>query len=301
MRHILNSSVVLFLKAFARIPFSTLYRISDFLYVVLFHVVKYRKKVVYTNLRNSFPEKDEQEIDRIARGFYHHLCDLFLESNKLYGMTDKDLDERLTLKGLEKTEAYFREGKSVVLIGMHYNNWEWCSTMQRLSNHQVLIVFNPVRNNKEMERYLLDSREKFGSQTVAINHSARTVLKFNKSGKPTCLFLAADQTPPQRARFWTTFLNQETPFFSGPEHIAAKTNQPVFLLHTRKIERGKYEANLIELVPEPAKVNPDDILMAYVEKLEQIIREEPEYWLWSHRRWKHKRPEDIPLIPRGNE
>ena len=298
MNKLLNSLVVSFLKGLARIPFNIIYRISDFLYVILFYIVRYRRKVVYTNLRNSFPEKDEKEIEQIARRYYHHLCDLFLETAKLYRITGKELDERLVVKGLDKTEDYFRQGKSYVLIGMHYNNWEWSTTVQRDCSHQILIVYNPVRNNKEMERYLLDSRERFGSKTVAVNHSARTVFKFNQSGQPTCLFLAADQTPSKKSRFWTTFLNQETPFFSGPERIAIKTNQPVFLHYTRKTGRGKYEVNLIELFPEPAKVSPDMILLTYVEKLEQIIREKPEYWLWSHRRWKHKRPEGVELIPR---
>jgi len=298
MSKLLNSLVVSFMKAIGRIPFKVLYRISDFLYVILFYVVCYRKKVVYTNLRNSFPEKEEKEIDQIARRYYHHLCDLFLESAKLYWMTDKDLDERLIVTGLEKVEEYYKQGKSYILIGMHYNNWEWCSTMQRLCSHQVVIVFNPIRDSKEMDRYLLDSRERFGSKTVSMAQTARVALKYSKTGRPTCLFLAADQTPPKRAHFWTTFLNQETPFFSGPEHIAIKTNQPVFLLYCRKIERGKYEADLIELFPEPNKVKPDDILMAYVDRMEQIIREKPEYWLWSHRRWKHKRPEGVELIPR---
>jgi KDO2-lipid IV(A) lauroyltransferase len=298
MTKIIHSLTVFFLKAFARLPFRVIYLISDFLYLIIFYVVGYRKKVVYTNLRNSFPEKNKDEIDQIARRFYRHFCDLILESVKLPGMSEKDLDERLVVNGLEKTDAYAAQGKSFVLIGMHYNNWEWSSTLSRIAGHQALIVYTPLRNNPEMERYLLDMRERFGSKTVAMNHSARVFMQFSKAGKPICLFLAADQTPSKESHFWTSFLNQETPFFSGPERIAIKTNQPVFLHHTRKVRRGKYEVDLIELFPEPQKVAPDTILLTYVDRMEKIIREKPEYWLWSHRRWKHKRPEGVPLVPR---
>ena len=298
MTKIIQSSTVFLLKALARLPFPAIYLISDFLYLILFYIAGYRRKVVYSNLRNSFPEKNKKEIDRIARHFYRHLCDLILESVKFYRMSEKDLDKRFAFHGLEKTNAYAAQGKSIILIGMHYNNWEWSSALQRFSAHQALVVFNPLRNNAKMEQFLCHARERFGSKTVPINLSARTAIQFNKKGQPTCLFLVADQTPSQQSHFWTTFLNQETPFFSGPERIAIKTGQPVFLHYTRKVARGKYEVDLIELFPEPGKVTSDTILLTYIDRMEKIIREKPEYWLWSHRRWKHKRPEDIALVPR---
>lgn len=298
MTKILNNSLVVLLKAFAQLPFGAIYLISDFLYLVLFYVVGYRKRVVYTNLRKSFPEKTEAEIDHIARQFYRHFCDLTLEAIKLYRMTDAQLDERITVKGLEKANAYCLEGKSIILLGMHYNNWEWSASLQRIAKHQLLMIYNPVRDNQEMERFILDMRERFGGISVPVNHSARTAIQFGKGGRPGCLWLAADQTPAPTTQFWTTFLNQETPFFSGPEKIAVKTNQPVFFHHTRKTGRGKYEVNFIELFAEPSKESGETILMKYVETMENIIRETPQYWLWSHRRWKHQRPEHTPLIPR---
>lgn len=294
----MQSLTVFFLKAFARLPFRVIYIISDFLYLIIFHVAGYRRKVVYINLKNSFPEKSKKEIDQIERRYYHHFCDLILESVKGYRMTRKDISKRLKVNGIEKINAYAEQGKSIILIGMHYNNWEWSALAQPLSRHQLLIVFNPLRNNPPMEDFLIEMREHYGSKTVPINHSARAAMQFNKAGQPTCLFLAADQTPSQQSHFWTTFLNQETPFFTGPERIAIKTNQPVFFHHTRKTGRGKYEVDLTELFPEPARVAADTILLTYIDRMEKIIREKPEYWLWSHRRWKHKRPENIPLVSR---
>ena len=298
MTKILKLSSVAFLKAFACLPFPVIYLISDFLYLIIFHLVGYRKKVVYTNLKNSFPEKNAKEIDQIARRFYHHFCDMTLESIKTDRITEKQLDERLKLKGLEKMEEYFKQKKSVILLGMHYCTWEWSSTLQRVFPHKILMIYNPVRDNVEMERFLLNMRERFGGTSVPVHQSARAAMQFDQSETPGCLWLAADQTPFQNSQFWTTFLNQETPFFSGPEKIAHKTNQPVFFHHTRKLSRGKYEVTLTEIVPEPANETGTDILLKYVEGLENAIKEAPEYWLWSHRRWKHKRPEDIKLIPR---
>ena len=290
--------VVAFLKAFSHLPFNIIYLLSDFFYLLLFYVIGYRKKVVYTNLRNSFPEKTEQEIDQIARKFYHHLCDMGLEAIKLHSISEKELDKRITVKGLEKVEEYFQQKKSIILLGMHYNNWEWSSSLQRIAHHHLLMIYNPVRDNVEMERFILDMRERFGALSVPVHKSARSAIQFDKTDRPGCLWLAADQTPFETSKFWTTFLNQETPFFSGPEKIAYKTNQPVFFHHTKKLARGKYEVNFIHLFAEPGKEKPEDILLKYIDTMEQIIQETPEYWLWSHRRWKHTRPEDIELIDR---
>jgi KDO2-lipid IV(A) lauroyltransferase len=182
---------------------------------------------------------------------------------------------------------------------MHYNNWEWSASLQRIASHQLLMIYNPVRDNFEMEQFILDMRGRFGGISVPVHKSARTAIQFDKTERPGCLWLAADQTPNQASKFWTMFLNQETPFFSGPEKIAYKTNQPVFFHHTKKLGRGRYEVNFIEMFPEPAnEKNPEDILLAYIGMMEQIIRETPEYWLWSHRRWKHSRPEGVEMIER---
>lgn len=300
MKKLFNHLVVLLLKAFSHLPFWVIYLISDFFFLILFYVVGYRKRVVYTNLRHSFPEKGEKEIDRIARQYYRHFGDIFLESLKLGSMTEKQLDKRLVLTSTEKFEKYYRQGKSIIALCMHYNNWEWCSSMQRNDvKHQIVIVYNTVRNNPEMERFLLDMRERFGSETVTTLQAPRRALQSNRDGKPICLVLAADQTPAQSAQLWTTFLNQETPFFAGAAKIAIKTNQPVFYLDVKKTGRGKYHADIIELVAEPARETEESILLKYVEQIEKTIRETPQYWLWSHRRWKHQRPENTPLIPRN--
>ncbi|MBW8327492.1 MAG: lysophospholipid acyltransferase family protein [Prolixibacteraceae bacterium] len=298
MSSFLDRFVVLLCKLTARLPFWVIWGMADVFYVLLFYVVRYRRKVVHENLTRSFPEKSPEEIRKITKKFYHHLSDLGLETIKFNQMTEKQIDERLKVHNLDIFEEYYNQGKSIVLLGQHHNNWEWSGSIQRYIKAQYLVVYNPVRKNKELEKFILQSRERFGAKSIPVNHSVRTALEFNNAKRPGALILAADQTPPANSQFWTTFLNQETAFFAGPMKIAIKTNQPVVLHHTRKVGRSKYEVFHYKLIENPAEVKPEEILMAYVLKLEEIIQSEPEYWLWSHRRWKHKRPAHISLYER---
>ena len=299
MKSLLNRLVVVLCRLTARLPFWVLWGLADIFYVFIYYIIRYRRKIVYQNLNSSFPEKSPQEIKKIAKKYYHHLSDIGLETIKFSRMTEKQIDDRLKVHGYEIYEEYFRQGKSIIVLGMHYNNWEWSGSMQRFIKAQFLVVYNPLRNSTDFERFLLQTRERFGAISVPINQSVRVALNFNQAERPGSLMLAADQTAPQNSQFWTTFLNQETAFFTGPMKIAKKTNQPVILHHTRKTGRGRYEVFHYKLIEDPSKVEQEEIMMAYVNKLEKIIQEEPEYWLWSHRRWKHKRPENIKLYERN--
>jgi len=301
MTSILDRFVVLLCKLTARLPFWVIWGMADIFYVLLYYVVRYRRNVVHENLVRSFPEKSPEEIRKITKKFYHHLSDLGLETIKFNQMTEKQIDERLIVHDLDIYEEYYNQGKSIVLLGQHHNNWEWSGSIQRYIKAQYLVVYNPVRKNKALEKFILDTRERFGAKSIPVNHSVRTALEFNNAKRPGALILAADQTPPANSQFWTTFLNQETAFFAGPMKIAIKTNQPVVLHHTRKVGRSKYEVFHYKLIENPSEVKPEEILMAYIQKLEEIIQTEPEYWLWSHRRWKHKRPSNIELHPRNTD
>lgn len=298
MSSFLDRFVVLLCKLTARLPFWVIWGMADVFYVLLFYVVRYRRKVVHENLIRSFPEKSPEEIKKITKKFYHHLSDLGLETIKFNQMTEKQIDKRLKVHNLDIYETYYLQSKSIIVLGMHHNNWEWSSSMQRFIKAQFLVVYNPVRKNKALEKFILSTRERFGAKSIPVNHSVRTALGFSHNERPNGLMLAADQTPPANSQFWTTFLNQETAFFAGPMKIAIKTNQPVIMHHTRKVGRSKYEVFHYKLIENPAEVKPEEILIAYIQKLEEIIQLEPEYWLWSHRRWKHKRPAHISLYER---
>ena len=290
-----NEIIVFILKIISILPFWIVFGISDFLYVIIKYLVRYRKQVITENLQHAFPEKADDEITKIRNKFYRHFCDLWLETVKMHSMSYENMQKHMVLIGAEKLNKYYDQGRSVVILTFHYNNWEWCTAMQPEVKQQGLIVYNPIRGNHAMEKFLTHSREKWGAKCVPLHRSGREIVKYNLQGKATLAVLAADQTPQANAQFWTTFLNREAPFFSGPEKIAIRGNQPVVFAHTRKLKRGTYSVELIELVAEPKDVDPNEILLRYVRKIEEIIREEPAYYLWSHRRWKHTRPEGIDL------
>lgn len=291
----LNRLLTGFMFLFSLLPFPVIFLISDFLYFLVYHVFGYRKKVVLENLRYAFPEKSETERIKIAARFYRHFTDLMLESIKLHSMSEKQMEKRITFEGLDTIGECYQKGKSIIVLAMHHNNWEWCSFAQTKIKHLILMIYNPVRGNQAMEKFLLHSREKWGGKCIPVHQSARVALHFHREKIPTALWLGADQTPAATSKFWTVFLNREAPFFSGPEKIAAKTNQPVFFQHVTKTGRSRYLASFIPLIENPKEIDSKEILRAYIRKMEEIIGEEPEFYLWSHRRWKHKRPEGTPL------
>lgn len=292
---IINKIIIGSLKALSRLPFPVIYGLADFLSYILQYVAGYRRRVIRENLRNAFPEKSEKEIRQLMRAFYVHFCDISLETAKGWNMTREDFAKRVTIKGTEEMNKLADKGKSVVLLAMHYNNWEWSSVTQAYLKHQYLVVYNPVRGNPMFEEYLLAMREKFGAKTIPFHKSARTLVDFHKMERPVCLALGGDQRPPIVTPFWTTFLNQEACFNSGPEKIAKRTNQPVFFFLTRKVKRGHYEIEFIPLIENPADLSHEEILLTYVRTMEKYIREAPEYYLWSHKRWKQQRPEGYNL------
>jgi Kdo2-lipid IVA lauroyltransferase/acyltransferase len=294
-RKLFNNTITGLLTLISLLPFRVIYIISDFLCFFIQHIFKYRRKVILNNLHHAFPEKPEKEIKQLVRKFYCHFTDLMLETVKLHSISEKQMNKHITFKGLDLIENYYQQGKSIIILAMHHNNWEWCSFVQTKGKHLGLMLYNPVRGNQPMEKFLLHSREKWGGKCIPVHQSARVAMEFHRKKIPTGLWLGADQTPQKTSKFWTVFLNREAPFFSGPEKIAAKTNQPVFFQHVRKVGRGRYEANFTLLFKNPAEVEPKKILLGYIRKMEEIIHEEPEYYLWSHRRWKHQRPEGVPL------
>lgn len=293
---ILNSVGITLLKGISHLPFRVIYALSDGLYVLIRCVFRYRQQVVRKNLRRSFPEKSEAEIRQIEKAFYHHLCDLMLEAIKGWSMDLKDYEKRITFRGLDKIGEHFDQGESVIVLAMHHNNWEWCSVVQHLIKHRLLMVYDPVRGNRQFEDFLISIREKFGGKAIPVNKAARTALQFHLNETPYVLWLAADQRPGEVNQLWTIFMNQEACFLPGPGKISVKTNQPVFFHHSRKLKRGHYEVEFSPLIERPAELSEQEILQAYVQKMEEDIRHQPAHYLWSHKRWKQQRPAGYKLF-----
>ncbi len=290
---------IAFLKALSYLPFLVLYLLSDIFYVLVFYVIGYRKKVVFQNLKNAFPEKSEKEINEISRKYYRHFCDITVETLKMHRLPIEQMRKHVAFKNPEVLNRYFHENKGIIVLCAHYNNWEWNSSVQSILDHSLLMVYSPMKSNPYMEKYMVGMREQYGAKGTPMNLAPRAGLSINSGPDYNLLWLAADQTPPSGAQYWTTFLNQETPFFSGPQKIASKTDSPVFYHHIHKVKRGQYLVEFIEINSNPKNDGKHGVLLDYVDIIEQVIKGQPEYWLWSHRRWKHKRKDDQELIPRN--
>ena len=291
-----NHAVVLILKFFALLPLSFLYLLADFIHFLLRNVVNYRNAVIIDNLKHAFPEKSDEEILAIRNKFYRHFADLFIESMKMYGMSEKEMSHRVRFKGLDILNNYAEKGQSIIVLAYHHHNWEWASSIQTVAKHRILMVYNKMRKNQPMDDFLLRSREKWGGLGVQMGRSAKVMFDLQKKNVPTLTWLAADQSALPDQGMWAYFFNREAAFFAGPEKIARKTNQPVLIQRVHRLGRGKYEYEFTLLCEEPAKAKPYEVLLSYIQKMEEVLKEEPEYYLWSHRRWKHKRPENLPLI-----
>lgn len=285
---------IFFLKQIARLPFWLIYFISDFFYVIIYYIVGYRKKVVLKNLKKSFPEKNEKERIIISKKFFHHFCDLTLETIKMQGMNEKNFKKRVKVKNPELINRYFEEGKSVVVLTMHYNNWEWCVFISTLLKHTSLAVYRPLQN-KDFDVYMNKTRGRFGTEMIKDAAVLRRILKSEKQKEPVFLWLAGDQTPPFFHKSWFTFLNQEALFYRGPASIAKRFNYPIFFQRLEKNGRGIYETTFELLFDNPNIVSETEIIKRYIQKIEEVIHEKPEFYLWSHKRWKHKRPKGISL------
>ena len=271
------------------LPLSILYWISDLIYLVAYYVVGYRKQVVYNNLTNAFPDKTEEQIKSVMKQFYRNFSDFISEAIKSMTISGEELSQRVTIRNANAIEKYLREGTSVLTLTSHQFNWEWLllASSQRLS-----APLNPVYkklNNKYFNNLMLSIRSRFGCQPLEMQETL-TGIK-SKRGSANAFGLVADQTPlPDADIYWSTFLNQETAFFTGTERIAYLTKYPVVFVGMKKLRRGYYEIRYEELAEPPYLKNDHTILDRYIEKTEKQINERPGEWLWSHRRWKLSRP-----------
>lgn len=285
---------IFLLKYLAKIPFSVLYRLSDVLYYVIYYIAGYRKNVVSENLKKAFPEKSSAEIAKIRKKFFRYFCDLTLETIKLQNMDNADFKKRVRITNPELPDLFYVQQKSIILLTMHYANWEWSSYLQACLKHRILAVYKPLHNLK-YDTYINDNRKKFGAEMVPNRYVLRRILRARDNDETLALWMAGDQTPPLYHKFWLTFLNQEAMFYPGPAVIAHKFNYPVILQKTTRKARGQYEITFELLTENPSGYSDAEIMKLYIKKMEETIRKQPEYYLWSHKRWKHVRPAGVPL------
>jgi KDO2-lipid IV(A) lauroyltransferase len=264
-----------------------MYGLSNFIFIILYHVFGYRRKVVMMNLSNSFPEKSESELKIIEKRFYRYFCDLILETIKSLTISESELKKRLSFEDLEVFKKYHAKNQSIIIVMGHWGNWELGGARFALEPlHRLFVIYHPLKN-KHFNGLVYHMRTRLGNGLYAMKDTIRGMIK--DRDQLTATAFIADQTPSPKNAYWMEFLNQDTPVFTGTGKIAIKMKYPVVYVGIRRVKRGYYSISLEDLVPDPSKLNADEILATFTKRLEKDIKSQPETWLWTHKRWKHKR------------
>ncbi len=271
------------------LPYALIYLFSNFIFFILYYLLKYRNKVIVNNLKNSFPEKNNTEIDFIKKEFYKHFADIIIESLKGFTISKKNIIKRLTVQNQELLDHYYNLNKNVVLVGGHYNNWEICGQCAPIQcKHELIAIYKPL-TNRFFDSKMRKSREKFGLTMIPMKQAKRHFK--NSSSKPFGIIFGSDQSPSNpRKAYWSTFLKQDTGILFGAEKYAKEFDWPVLYVGITKTKRGYYTVNYQLVTENPKLEEHGQITETYTKMLEEDILNAPQFYLWTHRRWKHKKP-----------
>jgi KDO2-lipid IV(A) lauroyltransferase len=271
------------------LPFKVLYFLSDVFFILIFRIFRYRKTVVLENLNLAFPEKSKQEKAKIAKEFYKHFCDLIFESIKSLTISEEDIKKRYTLINIDEIQKIEDEGKSVVIMMAHYGNWEWIFIMQRHVKSRGYAVYKRLRN-KYFDQLIKKIRAKYNTELITTKEIIPTLLKAKVKNETSISGFISDQSPKvDKAFHWQKFMGIEVPVHTGAEMIAKKLDSSVVFCSVTKVKRGHYEAKFKTIAKEPKGFADFDITDQFLKLVESQIREAPEYYLWTHKRWKHRR------------
>lgn len=277
-----------FIRILSRLPLGILYIISDFLFLVSFYIVRYRRGIVKRNLQNSFPEKSKKEIDRIEKEFFRNLCDYAVESLKLITMSKEELTRRMLFKNPEILEKFRDANQSILFLASHQFNWEWILVSASINFPMAIdFVYQPV-NHKFFNSLTLDIRTRFGAHPIKRDEVARELVRRKHILRGVAS--VADQYPGygHDKKYITRFLNQETAFFMGTNQLALLTQYPALYYPIKKVKRGYYEAHPVIIASPPYLKESVIVVENYVRIVEEVVRAYPPGWLWSHNRWKKR-------------
>lgn len=275
----------------ALLPFSLLYLISDILYLVVYYLVRYRRKMVRINLHNAFPDKKQCERTVLEKKFYHHLCDYFVETVKLLRLSEDEMKQRMRFENPELLNQLMKEGKSSLLCLGHYGNWEWVPSIvfHLLPGVEAGLVYKQLHSTA-FDQLFRKIRGRFGSLPIEKRSVLRTLLRKKSEGQTIVVGFLTDQRPPRISdKYWTTFLNQDTPVQTGMEKIARSLSLSVVYLEIEKVERGCYRGRFVTLSTNAAHEPEHTITERYMRLLEETVKHAPAYYLWSHNLWKFKK------------
>lgn len=276
-------------RIFSRLPLPILYLFSDFIFLITYHLLKYRRKITMRNLKNAFPEKAPDELRAIERGFYRNLCDYAVETLRLLTMSKQELNKRMVYKNPELIEPFKAAHQSVIYLTSHQFNWEWLVAAGNFALPlPVDFVYQPL-HNKFFNRFTLFIRTRFGAYAIRRADVAREIIKRKHLVRGVAI--VADQFPGHGndKRYWTNFLNQETAFFQGINQLAYMTQFPVFFAKVSRAKRGFYEIELEPIAQPPYEKDNYTMIENYARATERVIQGNPSGWLWSHNRWKKTR------------
>lgn len=276
----------------SRLPFPLLYAISNLLYYLLYYAVGYRKKVVMQNLALAFPTKTEAERRQIARDFYRHLSDIFIEIVKGFTITREELLERMQFTNLEQFHALEKRHKGILLVMPHYASWEWAVAINHYINRPGYAIYQPIAN-PYFDRMVRRSRAKMGTTLISVM-DAREIMKMNSTHEEAAAYgVITDQSPTlHRPAYWSDFFGIRVPIHIGAEKLAKKWNMPVVYLKVDKIGRGRYEGEVIVLAENSNSVPDFQISTDFMKMVEESVRKRPELYFWTHKRWKHRGKEE---------
>lgn len=297
MNKILYYILYIWMYLHALLPFRALYILSDFLYFLVYKVIRYRLKVVRINLKNSFPEKTDKELHVIEKEFYHHFCDYFVETLKLLHISDEEMQKRMVFENMDIVKDLMKDGNSALMFLGHYGNWEWVPSItmsfrnKEDQNKLLGQIYRPLKN-KAVDDLFLKIRSRFGSFGIAKNETLRVIVKLRKAKQQILIGFMADQTPSfHNIHYWSTFMNQESAVFTGVERIAKQTGFAVVYLDMEKVKRGHYKGTVKLISDKPQDAPEFYITETYIREMEKTILRNPAYWLWTHKRWKMTRKE----------
>ena len=270
------------------LSFRLLYVVSDLLFILMYYVFRYRKQTVMNNLKLVFPEKSDQDIKIITKKFFHHFCDMILESIKSMNISLESMKARYTFKNLDIIKDFEKQNKSIVLMCAHYGSWEWIFILQTYTSHRGYGIYKRLQN-KYFDRLIKSIRARYNSYLITTKETFSVLEEAKKNGILSMNGFASDQSPKkEKARYWNEFMGIKVPVHTGAEMLAKKLDMPVVFFAVERKKRGYYEATFQTLAEKPTDFKDYEITDKFLRLVEDQIHEAPEYYLWTHKRWKHR-------------
>ena len=289
MQFLIYSISFPFLWIISKLPFRLFYWFSDCIYILVYYIIGYRKKIVRNNILIALPHVSEEKRFVIEKKFYQHMCDMFLEMIKTMSISTEEMKERFKITNIELLKEYEQKNKSIILLAAHYASWEWLLSINESTSFKCYGVYKKV-NNKYFDAKVRAIRSKFKSVLVTTDNTIALINDNEKNGVMSLYGLASDQSPQVHKTFhWQQFMGITVPVHTGAEMLAKRYDLEVVFAKVKKVKRGYYEATFVPIANNPKSIPDYEITDAYLKEVEQQILEAPEFYFWTHKRWKHRR------------